>query len=161
MKIDINKFWDTNYYKNPTLTDRMIIDAEKKLGVKLPETFISLLKCQNGGYTKGFAFPMKTKTTWADNHIPVSELFGIVLDEKSDSGHNIMQSSYMTTEWGLPEKQVLLTGDGHWFITLDYRKSQTPTIRWIDCECGEDIFVANSFDEFYEGLVSEDEFAID
>ncbi len=104
---------------------------------------------------------MKTKTTWADNHIPLNELFGIVLDENSDSGHNIIQSSYMTTEWGLPEKQVLLTGDGHWFITLDYRKGETPTIRWIDCECGEDIYVANSFDEFYEGLVSEDHFAID
>ena len=159
MKIDFTEFWDSNYYNNPDLTDEIIIQAERQLGVKLPEIFIKLLKVQNGGYTKGFAFPMRTKTTWADNHIPLSELFGIVLDEKSDSGHNIMQSSYMTEEWGLPAKQVLLTGDGHWWITLDYRLSDTPTIRWIDCECYEDIHVANSFEELYNGLVSEDEFA--
>lgn len=90
MKIEINEFWDSNYYNNPTLTDSMIIEAEKKLGIKLPEKFLNLLKFQNGGYTKGFAFPMKTKTTWADNHIPLSELFGIVLDEDSNSAHNIM-----------------------------------------------------------------------
>jgi hypothetical protein len=55
--------------------------------------------------------------------------------------------------------QVLSTGDGHWWITLDYRHGDTPSIRWIDCEGGEDIHVANSFDDFYNGLVSEDEFA--
>ncbi|MEA5404287.1 SMI1/KNR4 family protein [Arcicella sp. DC2W] len=159
MKIDFTEFWDSNYYNNPDLTDEIIIQAERQLGVKLPEIFIKLLKVQNGGYTKGFAFPMRTKTTWADNHIPLSELFGIVLDEKSDSAHNIMQSSYMIEEWGLPDKQVLLTGDGHWWITLDYRLSDKPTIRWIDCECDEDIHVANSFEEFYNRLVSEDEFA--
>lgn len=159
MKIETKEFWDSNDYNNPNLTDEMIREAEQKLGVKLPETFVTLLKFQNGGYTKGFAFPMKTKTTWADNHIPLSELFGIVLDKNSDSGHNIMQSSYMTKEWGLPDKQVVLTGDGHWWITLDYRLSDNPTIRWIDSECDEDIHVANSFDEFYNGLVNEDEFA--
>ena len=65
----------------------------------------------------------------------------------------------MTQEWGLPEKQVLLTGDGHWWITLDYRKSNTPSVRWIDVECGEDIHVANSFKDFIYGLVAEDAFA--
>lgn len=159
MKIDFTEFWDSNYYNNQALTDEIVIQAERQLSVKLPETFIKLLKVQNGGYTKGFAFPMQTKTTWAEKHIPFNELFGIILDENSDSGHNIMQSSYMTKEWGLPDKQVLLTGDGHWWITLDYRLNDNPTIRWIDCECGEDIHVANSFDEFYNGLVSEDEFA--
>jgi len=159
MKIDFAEFWDLNYYNNPVLTDNVILQAEQILGVKLPETFLKLLRIQNGGYTKGFAFLIQTKTTWADNHIPLSELFGIVLDEEIDTTHNIMLSSYMTKEWGLPEKQIILTGDGHWWITLDYRQSENPTIRWIDCECDEDIHVANSFDEFYNGLVSEDEFA--
>jgi hypothetical protein len=27
MKIDIKEFWDLNYYNNPTLTDKMIIEA--------------------------------------------------------------------------------------------------------------------------------------
>ncbi len=44
MKIEFKEFWDSNYYNNPTLTDIMIIEAEQKLGVKLPETFLTLLK---------------------------------------------------------------------------------------------------------------------
>jgi len=159
MTIDITEFWDSNYYNNPPLTDKMIKQAESELGVKLPDSFVYLLKIQNGGYTKGFAFPMTIKTTWVDNHVPLTELFGIVLDKESDSAHNIMQSDYMTQEWELPEKQVLLTGDGHWWITLDYRQSDIPSVRWIDCECGEDIHIADSFDDFFNGLVNEDKFA--
>lgn len=159
MTINMTEFWDSNYYDNPPLTDKMIQQAENELGVILPVSFLDLLKIQNGGYTKGYAFPMIKKTTWADNHVPLTELFGIVLDKKSDSAHNIMLSGYMTQEWGLPNKQVLLTGDGHWWITLDYRQGDIPTVRWIDSECGEDIHVANSFDDFYNGLVSEDEYS--
>ncbi len=155
----MTNFWDCNYYNNPSLTDEMIKQAENELGFKLPDTFIDLLKVQNGGYTKGFAFPMTIKTSWAINHVPLSELFGIVLDKESDSFHDIMKSEYMTKEWGLPEKQVLLTGHGHWWITLDYRQGDVPSIRWVDCEYGEDIHIANSFDDFYNGLVSENRFA--
>ena len=156
MIINITEFWNSNYYNNPPLTDKMIQQAETELGVQLPDSFLDLLKIQNGGYTKGFAYPMTTKTTWSDNHVPLTEMFGIVLGKESDSAHNIMQSDYMTKEWGLPDKQVLLTGDGHWWITLDYREGDIPTVRWIDCVCSEDVHIANSFDDFYNGLISDD-----
>ena len=159
MAIDKNEFWDENYYNHPPLTDDMVSNAEKMLDVKLPILLIELLKVQNGGYTKGFAFPMTEKTTWAENHVPLSDLFGIVIDETLETAQNILASQYMTEEWGLPERQVLLTGDGHWWITLDYRKSSTPSIRWIDVECGEDIHIADTFDDFINGLVEEDAFA--
>lgn len=159
MAIDKNEFWDENYYNHPPLTDDMVSTAEKMLSVKLPSLLIELLKVQNGGYTKGFAFPMAEKTTWAENHVPLSDLFGIVTDESIETAQNILDSHYMTEEWGLPEKQVLLTGDGHWWITLNYRKSSTPSVSWIDVECGEDVHVANSFEDFINGLVAEDAFA--
>ena len=159
MAIDKNEFWDENYYNHPLLTDDMVTTAEKMLNVKLPSFLIELLKVQNGGYTKGFAFPMTEKTTWAENHVPLSDLFGIVTDESIETAQNILDSHYMTEEWGLPEKQVLLTGDGHWWITLDYRKSNTPSVSWIDVECGEYVHVVDSFEDFINGLVAEDAFA--
>lgn len=159
MGIDRKEFWDSNYYNHPPLTDDMILSAEIKLGVKLPKTLIELLKIQNGGYTKGFAFPMTQKTTWSENHVPLSDLFGIVLDKNVKSAQNIMTTEYMTKEWGLPEKQALLTGDGHWWITLDYRDDSNPSVRWIDVECNEEVKIADTFDQFIEGLVSEDTFA--
>lgn len=161
METKLDNFWDNNFYNNPSVTEDDIQLAEKKLGITLPETFKKLIIVQNGGYTKGFVFPMKTKTTWSENHVPLNEMFGIVLDEKFETGHNIMDSDYMISEWGMPEKQVLITGDGHWFITLDYRKGENRTIRWIDNECDEDIHIADSFDEFFNGIVSEDEFVFD
>ncbi len=155
MSIDKSKFWGTNHYNHPPLTEEMIAIAEKSLDVKLPALFIELLRIQNGGYTAGFAFPMTQKTTWADDHVPLSKLCGIVTDESIKTAHNIMDSHYMTEEWELPPKQVLLAGEGEWWITLDYRDSSIPTVRWLDVECDEDVLIANSFEEFFNGLVPE------
>ncbi len=161
MGIDKTEFWNSSYYNHPPLTDEMLTTAEFKLGVKLPKTLIELLRIQNGGYTKGFAFPMTQKTTWSENHVPLSDLFGIVLDKNIETAQNIMDTDYMTKEWGLPEKQVLLTGDGHWWITLDYRENHIPSVKWIDVGSNQEVKIANDFDQFIDGLVSEDTFAED
>lgn len=151
----VNKenFWDNNYYNHPELTDALIQNAEKELKVKLPSSFIDLLKIMNGGYTIGFLFPIKTETAWAGNYIPLPSLNGIVVDTDIETTLNILDTPYMTKEWGLPEKQVLLSGDGHCWITLDYRNIDTPTIRWIDVDAQEDVHVANSFEDFLKGLL--------
>jgi len=159
MAIDKTNFWGTNYYNHPPLTDEMIETAEKTLNVKLPFQFIELLKIQNGGYTEGFAFPMNQKTTWAENHVPLNELFGILVDKSIKSAQNILDSDYLTKEWGLPEKQVVINGDGHWWITLDYRVGDNPVVKWIDVECEEEVLITNNFDDFINGLVSDEEFA--
>lgn len=153
MTVTFKEFWRSNYYNHPPLTDEVISVAEHKLGVKLPDEFIKLLKIQNGGYTHGFAFPMNQKTTWAEDHVPLKDLFGIVTDPSITTAQNILDTSYMTEEWGLPEKQVLLSGEGHWWITLDYRNGDIPIVAWIDVDCGENIIIANSFSQFVSGLV--------
>lgn len=101
---------------------------------------------------------MQEKTSWAKDHIALDDLSGIVTDESLRTAQNILDSDYMTKEWGLPQKQVLLSGDGHWRITLDYRKGKTPSVRRIDTECNEDIHVADSFDDFIHGLVPKDQY---
>jgi hypothetical protein len=158
MAIDPHKFWDSNYYNHPPLTEKMVEVAESALGVKLPVEYLELLWVQNGGYTKGFCFPMKQKTTWADDHVPLSELAGIVTNPAIVTVQNILQTVEMTKEWGVPPKQVLLAGDGHWWITLDYRNSETPSGAWIDVECEEDIQVAPTFAEFISGLRPDEDF---
>lgn len=158
MAIDKKEFWGSNYYNHPPLTDEMVRVAESELRVKLPKTLLKLLKIQNGGYTKGFAFPMNQRTTWAEDHVPLCDLFGIVLDRNIDSAQNIMNSHYLIQEWGLPNRQVLLTGVGHWWITLDYRDKEIPSVKWIDIECNEEIKIADEFDQFISGLVREDIF---
>jgi hypothetical protein len=159
MKINTADFWGINYYDHPTLTETMIRSAEKALNVVLPDLLVELLKIQNGGYTMGYAFPMAERTTWAENHVPLLELFGIVTDKNIITAQNILDSEYLANEWRLPGKQILLAGDdGHWWVTLDYRKGDIPSVRWIDVEYDQDIQIANCFDNFINGLVSVDEF---
>lgn len=160
MSINQSEFWYHNSYNHPPLTDEMLASAEKGLDVKLPALFVELLRLQNGGYTKGFAFPMIEKTSWAEDHIPLSDMFGIVTNHSVDTALNILQTPYLTNEWGLPERQVLLTGEGHWWITLDYRGGTEPTVKWIDVERGDEVHIADSFEDFFNGLVPEDRFAV-
>jgi hypothetical protein len=155
MPIDKREFWGSNHYEHPPLSDEMIALAEERLGVRLPAELIELLLIQNGGYTKGFAYPMSQRTTWAADHVPLEELAGIVIDPNHRTAQNLMHTAYLTQEWGLPPRQVLLAGDGHYWITLDYRRGDIPSVAWIDVECDEDIQVAPSFATFLSGLVPE------
>jgi len=145
-------FWSTNYYAHPPLTERAVAEAQHVLGVTLPPELLDLLALQNGGYTQGFAHPMWQRTTWAEDHIPLDDLSGI-LPWDAESPMNLFRTPELTVEWGLPPKQVLLSGDGHYWITLDYRSGPEPSVAWIDVECGEDMQIAPSFGAFLNGLV--------
>ena len=83
----------------------------------------------------------------------LEDLAGIIIDPDHPSPMNLVRTPEMTAEWGLPPKQVLLSGDGHYWITLDYRNGGEPSVAWIDVECGEDMQVAPSFSAFLSGLV--------
>ena len=158
MAVAADKFWRSNFYKHPPLTDEMVAVAERELGVKLPAEYVALLRIQNGGYTYGFGFPTSERTTWAEDHVPLRDLAGIVTDPKVRTAQNILKTAYLTEEWGLPPRQALLAGDGHWWITLDYRNGDVPSVAWIDVECGQDIQIAPSFAAFLEGLRPASEF---
>jgi hypothetical protein len=153
MAVDKNVFWRSNHYGHPPLTDEMLDLAEGALGVRLPTELIDLLRIQNGGYTEGFALPMSRATSWASDHIPLGELNGIVLDPDIDTALNLMDTAYVTAEWDLPPKQVILAGEGHYWITLDYRSGPTPSVSWIDVDSGEDFQVAECFAAFLSALV--------
>lgn len=151
--ISLHQFWDEENEWHPPLTAEMLAAAEAQLGVTLPAEYVRLLRVQNGGYTRGFAFPMPQGTSWAEDHIPLDELFGIITDPTLETSQNILETAYMTQEWGLPPRQVILAGDGHWWITLDYRDGEVPAVAWIDVECDQDLQAAPTFSAFLEGLV--------
>lgn len=153
MAIPPNEFWGENYYNHPPVTDRMIATAEQQLGVKLPTEYLALLRIQNGGYTQGLAHPMTRRTSWADDHVPLHSLAGIVTDQKLRTCHNILDTEYLTREWDLPSHQVLIAGEGHWWISLDYRKRKKPSVVWLNVESDQDFQIAPSFAAFLAGLV--------
>lgn len=158
MAVDRRSFWSDAPSHHPPLTTELLHEAEQLLGVQLPVAFVELLRSQNGGATRGLAYPMPNPTSWAPDHIPLNELFGIV-PEADDILQTILLTPYLTEEWDLPEKQVLLCGEGHWWITLDYRQGPVPAVCWLNPDDNEDITVASSFQAFLDGLVPAETFA--
>lgn len=149
---NVQNIWqeDTEYGKLEPLTDEMVKKAEEKLGIKLPNSYISILKQQNGGYIKFNAHPSDVPTSWADNHVNIDHIFGIATGKEK----GILESEYLIREWGLPKNVVLISGDGHSWIALDYRNSRAnPPVIYIDVEQNQEIRLAKNFKEFINGLV--------
>ncbi|WP_282062880.1 SMI1/KNR4 family protein [Bacillus pumilus] len=146
----MKSFWeidDEGYYTLKKINAEEVAKAEKKLGVTLPDTYKKLILEQNGGYTIHNAFPTTHSNSWAEDHIQFNHLLGIAEDE------GIMDSAYLIKEWELPEGLVLINGDGHTWVGMDYRKTkENPAIHYFDVEMEEDFKLADSFDEFIQGL---------
>ncbi|HCF51712.1 MAG TPA: SMI1/KNR4 family protein [Bacillus sp. (in: Bacteria)] len=143
---------DDDYLKLAPINDELIKKAEEVLNVKLPESYINLLKEQNGGTLRLDVHPTSKPNSWADNHVNVSGLYGISFDENESS---ILESRYLIREWEMPENIILLSGDGHTWIALDYRNvAENPPVIFIDNEFEEIIELAPNFERFLQNLTT-------
>jgi hypothetical protein len=119
------------------LTDAALADAEQRLGRTLPAELVELLRIQNGG---GVAAEF---SRFPASEAPFHDLHGI-------GPHGIPQA--MDPEYE-PEELVPLTGDGHWWIGLDYRAGPEPAVTFYDVEDQRGVHLADDFRSFVEGLV--------
>jgi tetratricopeptide (TPR) repeat protein len=162
-------FWeDSEYaresYQSEPPTDVLIDSIEKELGYKLPSSYIHLMKNQNGGVPKNTNFPTQEPTSWAEDHIAITGIMGIGR-EKSYSLCGDLGSPFMIEEWGYPDIGVVICdcpSAGHDVVMLDYRacgKDGEPEVVHVDQEDDYEItFLADNFEEFVKGLVSEEQY---
>lgn len=142
----------TGEYKQEPLTDEMIREAEEALRIKLPDSYISLLREQNGGYIEFDSHPADTPNSWADDHVNVDYIMGIGKE------NGILESQYYIDEWDLPNDIVLISGGGRSWIALDYRKTQTdPPVIFIDSEQEQIFDLAPDFGTFLTQLTNWEE----
>lgn len=128
--------------------------------MKLPDSLLELLTVRNGGSvsTDYDAFPTTEPTSWADDHVPFEDVMGI---GATGDGLSLLDTPYLVTEWGLPSPVVLLSGDGHYWVALDYRKGGTsgePSVTWFDTELRTELPLAPNFRSFVEALRAMDSF---
>ncbi|THA75981.1 hypothetical protein E6R60_14505 [Streptomyces sp. A0642] len=74
---------------------------------------------------------------------------------------SLLDSPYLIEEWGLPAPTVLLSGDGHSWVALDYRacgRHREPSVTWFDADRNEELALASDFRSFIEGLTSASDF---
>ena len=156
-------FWsDSAYGVLPRLTDEAVSEAEGSLGVRLPGSLLELLRVQNGGAVRDRwnAFRTGSPTSWSSNHVPLRTMFGI---GPTDSFGSVLCSPYLVREWGMPSPVVLLSGEGPWWIGLDYRAVSIgePAVTWFDQDYNEELLLAKDFRSFVEGLAAASQFTED
>lgn len=139
----------------PEITEEMVSRAEASLGVRLPKSYVALLREKNGGAPERRCFPMKRATSWAPDHFQVSTLLGIGFDEGIDGE---LGSRYLVGEWSYPDVGVVVfdtPSGGHDAVMLDYSESGRqgePRVVYVD-EDRVPMPVAATFADFIEGLV--------
>ncbi|WP_459185423.1 SMI1/KNR4 family protein [Streptomyces sp.] len=146
----------SGYGVQPPVTEEIIREAERLLDVTLPASLVGLLRAQNGGQVADGrnAFPTDRPTSWSEDHVPFDMLMGIGRRERMTS---LLDSPYLVGEWDLPSPVVLLSGDGHWWIGLDYRRCGRhgePSVTWFDADDNTELALARDFQSFVEGLTS-------
>ncbi|MFD9703915.1 SMI1/KNR4 family protein [Lentzea sp. NPDC059081] len=155
------EFWDTGTHGvQPPLTPDAVRDAEKVLGVRLPEALLELLRVQNGGTVvdSRTAFPVTSATSWASDHVPFDSLMGI---GPEGGALTLLDTPYLVGEWDLPSPVVLLCGDGHTWVALDYREcgpDGEPSVVWLDADAESELPLAPDLRTFLDGLVPADRF---
>ncbi|WP_211588752.1 SMI1/KNR4 family protein [Allorhizocola rhizosphaerae] len=151
-------FWDTavSYGVLAPLTPGAVITAERQLGVKLPGALVQLLQIQNGGaVADAWSECSSEPNFYAEDCVPFDHLFGI--GPATDTGATtLLDTPYLVQEWDLPPGVVLLSGQGHYWVALDYRTCGTegePTVTWIDNEMDHELHLASNFRTFVENLM--------
>lgn len=169
---DFTNFWEDSDYARDSYIDEpptavLIAEIEQELGYKLPNSYISLMKQQNGGLPVNTCFPTKSPTSWANDHVEITGISGIGR-KKFYSLCGDVGSQFMMEEWGYPDIGVAICNcpsAGHDLIFLDYRgcgKDGEPQVVHVDQEYDYKItFLADNFEDFVRGLVHYDNFEIE
>lgn len=141
-------------YIGPPVGDELIKQAERALGVRLPTSYLDLLRAQNGGTLRNRCLPTSFPTSWASDHICIDVILGVGGAWGID-----LVSPRAIAEWEYPEIGVVFgitPSAGQDTVMLDYSEcgpEGDPAVSYID----EDRIprrVAGSFAEFLNGLVS-------
>jgi hypothetical protein len=156
-------FWkDSDYarkqYVGAPITDEMIQSAHMELGYTLPKAYLGLLHSQNGG------IPVRTNhrtcgpTSWAEDHIAITGVYGIDRS-KTHSLCGEFSTIFWMEEWGYPDIGLYFAdcpSAGHDMLCLDYRDcgpDGEPRVVHVDQELDYAITpVADNFEAFIRGL---------
>jgi hypothetical protein len=164
---DFSNFWDDDEYAlkeyvGDTVVAAAIESIERELGYKLPAAYIEMIKQHNGGMPKLTCFPTTESTSWAEDHVAITGIWGIDR-KKSYSLCGDMGSKFMIDEWGYPQTGIYICdcpSAGHDLILLDYSNcgvNGEPEVVHVDQESDyKKTWLAKDFETFIRGLVHAD-----
>ncbi|MGY6651011.1 SMI1/KNR4 family protein [Amycolatopsis sp. TRM77291] len=124
-------------FAGPPVDDALIAETEKRLGYRLPSSYLDVLRRANGGVPPAQAVSDFVPDLWVADHFEVRSLIGIGGAQGIDSsgGHG---SKGMIAEWGYPDIGIVLfdmPSGGHDAVMLDYRECDgdaEPSVVYLD-----------------------------
>lgn len=166
---DFEHFWDNgeyaqkNYISEP-FSDELLAEVENELGFKLHQDYIEFMRHQNGGIPFNCRYPTETPTSWAEDHIAITGIFGIGRTKRyslcGEGGNELW-----IEEWEYPDDCVYFAdcpSGGHDMVAFDYSecgRDGEPCIVHIDQELDyHKTFLAKDFATFVKGLKHDDDF---
>lgn len=152
-------FWhpEVEDLRLPSLTDDLVVNAEAQLGVTMPADLIHLLRIRNGGVIADAwdACPADANF-YAEDHVPFDHLYGIGPAGQAET-ITLLDTPYLVQEWELPSPVILLSGEGHYWLALDFRTcgpAGQPPVVWLDSEMEHELTLAPNFRAFVERLTA-------
>jgi hypothetical protein len=144
---------------NPKVSELMVNEVEQVLGVKLPESYISLMKKWNGGYLEEEYqvvllndVPENLDYYLGEGFWSLNLIAGISSDINNSEG--IIYTAQTAHEWGVSEKIIAFEGNGHTWLALDYRENKdNPKVIFVETDNLLFFDLAKSFDDFIQNLI--------
>ena len=166
---DLAGFWEHSEYAereyvSEPLTPAMVAAVEQSLGYRLPAAYVELMQHQNGGVPVRTNHRAAARTSWAEDHVAITGIFGIG-SQKSCSLGGSSGSRFWIEDWQYPAIGVYFAdcpSAGHDMLCLDYRAcgpQGEPAVVHVDQEFDYAITaVAASFEAFVRELEADDAF---
>ncbi|WP_233549533.1 SMI1/KNR4 family protein [Lysinibacillus yapensis] len=108
------------------INDEIIKKAENNLGIKFPQSFIELMKIQNGG-DLNFPYFLLSKICTEKQEFPSIEPIHFEVDDLS-----ILSSQELLADTKLPKEFIVLWTDCHFWIVFDYRnRKDNPSVLYV------------------------------
>ncbi|MEP2889708.1 SMI1/KNR4 family protein [Tateyamaria sp.] len=166
---DFGDFWSGSDYERKAyigeaLDDALVQSIERELGYKLPKSYIEFMSFQNGGIPKNSRHKVDVGTSWAEDHLAITGIYGI--GRRPDySLCGEVGSKFMMEEWGYPPIGVYFAdtpSGGHDMLCLDFRNAgpdnEPPVVHVAQEDDFKITFVAPNFEKFIRGLRHKDSF---
>ena len=151
-------------YVGKTVINEDFEKVERELGYRLPESYKTLMRIQNGGELRKNTFQGPFRRSWSRGFFDVHYIYGV--DSSSDYslcgkfGHK-----FWIEKWKYPNIGIAICGSvsgGHDMIFLDYSDcgpEGEPCVVHIDQEGDYEItYLADNFKDFIDGLFSDEEY---
>ncbi len=126
---DLAGFWETPTDREredgiePPPTAEIIASVEAELGCRLPESYVELMRIQNGGSPVRRDSPAPEPTSWSKDHVAIHQIKGIGR-KTTNSLCGSMGSRFWIEEWEYPAIGIYFAdcpSAGHDMLALDYR----------------------------------------